>query len=63
MDNDLSTEQDAFAFERLRSGQIKQGDLITGKALLADAIDTHPQYFEAAVRSLEALETNVTAGG
>ena len=42
---------------------IKQGDLITGKALLADAIDTHPQYFEAAVRSLEALETNVTAGG
>lgn len=35
---------------------IKQGDVNTGKALLAEAIETHPQYFEAAVRSLEALE-------
>ncbi|MEM7753132.1 MAG: hypothetical protein AAF230_06945 [Pseudomonadota bacterium] len=40
---------------------IKQGDVNTGKALLAEAIDTHPQYFEAAVRSLEALE-NGTSG-
>ena len=37
---------------------IKQGDIATGKALLQDAIDTHPQYFEAAVRSLEALESS-----
>ncbi len=37
---------------------IKQGDVNTGKALLAEAIATHPQYFEAAVRSLEALENN-----
>lgn len=35
---------------------IKQNDIQTGKSLLADAIDTHPQFFEAAVRSLEALE-------
>ena len=35
---------------------IKQGDVITGKSLLQEAIDTHPQFFEAAVRSLEALE-------
>ena len=35
---------------------IKQGDISTGKSLLQEAIDTHPQYFEAAVRSLEALE-------
>ncbi len=42
---------------------IKQGDVNTGKALLAEAIDTHPQYFDAAVRSLEALENgNVNAG-
>ncbi len=34
---------------------IKQGDVAIGKSLLEDAIDTHPQYFEAAVRSLEAL--------
>lgn len=37
---------------------VKQGDVNTGKALLSEAIDTHPQHFEAAVRSLEALENN-----
>lgn len=36
---------------------IKQGDVQTGKSLLAQAIDTHPQHFDAAVRSLEALES------
>jgi len=35
---------------------IKKGDVAVGKALLQDAVDTHPQYFEAAVRSLAALE-------
>lgn len=38
---------------------IKRGDVITGKGLLVEAIETHPQYFEAAVRSLQALENNV----
>ncbi|MEL7011809.1 MAG: tetratricopeptide repeat protein [Pseudomonadota bacterium] len=38
---------------------IKQGDTAIGQGLLRDAIDTHPQHFEAAVRSLEALEGNV----
>ncbi len=35
---------------------IKQNDVDTGKQLLREAIDTHPQYFEEAVRSLRALE-------
>ena len=35
---------------------IKQGDVETGKGLLREAIDTHPQHFEAASRSLAALE-------
>jgi len=39
---------------------VKQGDVSTGKGLLRDAIDTHPQHFEAAVRSLRALEANST---
>lgn len=39
---------------------IKQGDTTIGKGLLRDAIDTHPQHFEAAVRSLRALEENVS---
>jgi len=39
---------------------IKQGDVETGKGLLREAIDTHPQHFEAAVRSLRALESTTT---
>lgn len=39
---------------------IKQNDISTGRGLLREAIDTHPQHFEAAVRSLRALEDNVT---
>ena len=35
---------------------IKQNDLTIGRGLLQEAIDTHPQHFEAAVRSLRALE-------
>lgn len=39
---------------------VKQGDITIGKGLLQDAIDTHPQHFEEAVRSLRALESNVS---
>lgn len=39
---------------------IKQGDVSVGKGLLQQAIDTHPQHFEAAARSLAALDNNVT---
>ena len=35
---------------------VKQGDIGVGKNLLSQAIDTHPQYFEAAARSLATLE-------
>ncbi|MCR8550072.1 hypothetical protein M4578_19800 [Salipiger sp. P9] len=38
---------------------IKRGDVEIGKGLLRDAIETHPQHFEAAARSLAALETSV----
>ncbi len=50
----------ALLLHTLALAAIKQGDVITGKALLQESIDTHPQYFEAAVRSLRALENNVT---
>jgi Flp pilus assembly protein TadD len=39
---------------------IKQGDVQIGKGLLQEAINTHPQYFEAAERSLSALDAKVT---
>lgn len=35
---------------------IKKGDTTVGKQLLREAIETHPQFFEAATRSLAALE-------
>jgi Flp pilus assembly protein TadD len=41
---------------------VKQGDVETGKGLLREAIETHPQHFEAAVRALRALENNTTSG-
>lgn len=41
---------------------VKQGDVTVGRGLLQDAIDTHPQHFEAAVRSLRALDSNVKRG-
>jgi Flp pilus assembly protein TadD len=41
---------------------IKQGDVATGKSLLQEAIDTHPQYFEEAARALETLDGTVTKG-
>lgn len=39
---------------------VKRGDVEIGKGLFKDAIETHPQHFEAAARSLSALETTVT---
>ncbi|KMK68353.1 lipopolysaccharide assembly protein LapB [Puniceibacterium sp. IMCC21224] len=38
---------------------IKRGDIEIGKGLFRDAIETHPQHFEAAVRSLQALESSI----
>jgi hypothetical protein len=35
---------------------VKQGDVSQGKQLLQQAVDTSPTYFEAASRSLKALE-------
>lgn len=35
---------------------VKQGDVTVGKGLLQNAVDTHPQHFDAAVRSLAALD-------
>jgi Flp pilus assembly protein TadD len=38
---------------------IRQGKTDVGRGLLADAIETHPQHFEAAVRALDTLDTEV----
>ncbi|MEM7723391.1 MAG: tetratricopeptide repeat protein [Pseudomonadota bacterium] len=36
---------------------VRQGEVDVGRGLLAEAVDTHPQHFEAAVRALRALES------
>lgn len=38
---------------------VKQGDISVGKGLMQQAVDTHPQHFEAAANSLAALDSNV----
>lgn len=39
---------------------VKRGDVQIGKGLLEDALETHPQHFEAAARSLDALGATAT---
>ncbi|MGR3436705.1 MAG: tetratricopeptide repeat protein [Shimia sp.] len=57
---DMTQVERAQLLHTLGLSAVKQGDVSTGKGLLREAIDTHPQHFEAAVRSLRALEANVT---
>lgn len=56
----MSQVERAQLLHTLALTAIKQNDVTIGRGLLREAIDTHPQHFEAAVRSLRALEDNVT---
>lgn len=53
---DTTQTERAQLLHTLALTAIKQGDVETGKTLLREAVETHPQHFEAAVRSLKALE-------
>lgn len=59
----MTQTERAQLLHTLALGAIKQGDVTIGKGLLRQAIDTSPQHFEAAVRSLEALEANIASAG
>ena len=52
----MTQTERAQLLHTLALSAVKQGDVETGKSLLRDAIQTHPQHFEEAVRSLRALE-------
>lgn len=54
----MSQTERAQLMHTMALAAIKQNDVSIGKSLLADAIETHPQYFEEAARALEALENN-----
>ncbi|WP_438990975.1 tetratricopeptide repeat protein [Lentibacter sp.] len=56
----MSQVERAQLLHTLGLSAIKQGDVQTGKGLLQEAINTHPQHFEAAVRSLRALDSTVS---
>ncbi|MGC9419406.1 MAG: tetratricopeptide repeat protein [Rhodovulum sp.] len=52
----MTPTERAQLYHTLALTAIKQGDVSIGKGLLQDAIDTHPQHFDPAVRALKALE-------
>ena len=53
---EMTQEERAQLLYTAALAAIKQGDIAQGKQLLQQAIDTSPTYFEAASRSLKALE-------
>ena len=53
---DMTQEERAELLYTAGLAAVKQGDLRQGKQLQQEAIDTSPTYFEAASRSLKALE-------
>jgi len=54
---DMTQTERAQLLHTMALSAVKRGDVAIGKELLQDAIDTHPQHFEEAVRSLRALES------
>lgn len=52
----MSQAERAELLYTLALAAIKQNDVSVGKQLLREAVETHPQHFEAAARSLAALE-------
>ncbi|WP_138422758.1 tetratricopeptide repeat protein [Maritimibacter alexandrii] len=59
---EMSQVERAQLLHTMALAAIKQGDVVIGKTLLQEAIDTHPQHFEEAVRAMRALESNVSNG-
>ncbi len=59
----MSQQERAQLLYTLALGAVKQGDVTIGRGLLRQAIDTSPQHFDAAVRSLEALEAGGNPAG
>ena len=53
---DMTQIERAELLNTMGLSAVKRGDIKTAKSLFRDAIETHPQYFEAAQRSLDALE-------
>jgi Flp pilus assembly protein TadD len=53
----MTQTERAQLLHTLAIAAIKQDDVITGRSLLEEAVETHPQHFDVAVRALRALDT------
>ena len=59
---EMTQTERAMLLHTMAIAAIRKDDVAIGRGLLVEAIDTHPQHFEEAVRALRALEGNVRAG-
>ena len=59
---EMTQTERAMLLHTMAIAAIRKGDVAIGRGMLVEAIDTHPQHFEEAVRALRALESNVRAG-
>ncbi|MEO0914837.1 MAG: tetratricopeptide repeat protein, partial [Pseudomonadota bacterium] len=55
----LSGTERAELLHNIALQAVRNGDIATGRGLLEEAIDAHPQHFPEAQRKLAALDTNV----
>jgi Flp pilus assembly protein TadD len=53
---DMTQRERAELLYTLGLAAVKRGDVTVGRNLLEEAVETHPQHFEAAARSLAALQ-------
>lgn len=57
----MTQAEHATLLHTLGLAAVKSGDVAIGRALLRDALETHPQHFDAAARALAALESEAAA--
>jgi len=55
----MTQEERAQLLHTMGLAAVKRGDVEIGKGMFREAIETHPQHFEAAARSLKALESSL----
>ncbi|MCC5991082.1 MAG: tetratricopeptide repeat protein [Rhodobacteraceae bacterium] len=53
----MTQQERAIMLHSMAIAAIRKGDTTIGRTLLEEAIDTHPQHFDEAVRALRALES------
>lgn len=52
----MTQQERAMLLHTMAIAAIRKGDVNVGRTLLQEAIDTHPQHYDEAVRALRALE-------